>query len=136
VPPRELRVSRTLRKIKPVQVLSRNRPAAIERRHECKISIQQSRPLRRSQPHIKVETQALQPLPSGLSGACSPTSGQCPESGFGTVRTVWASPAHVFPDGELDCVSNIQLGMERAGFEIHDVEGLRPHPALTLRNWV
>jgi cyclopropane-fatty-acyl-phospholipid synthase len=43
---------------------------------------------------------------------------------------------YVFPDGELDCVSNIQLGMERAGFEIHDVEGLRPHHALTLRHWV
>ncbi len=42
----------------------------------------------------------------------------------------------VFPDGELDCVSNIQLGMERAGFEIHDVEGMRPHYALTLRHWV
>ncbi|HEY0878816.1 MAG TPA: class I SAM-dependent methyltransferase, partial [Zeimonas sp.] len=33
-------------------------------------------------------------------------------------------------------VSNIQLGMERAGFEIHDVEGLRAHYALTLRHWV
>ena len=43
---------------------------------------------------------------------------------------------YVFPDGELDCISNIQLGMERAGFEIHDVEGLRPHYALTLRRWV
>lgn len=43
---------------------------------------------------------------------------------------------YVFPDGELDCISNIQLSMERAGFEIHDVEGLRPHYALTLRHWV
>jgi cyclopropane-fatty-acyl-phospholipid synthase len=43
---------------------------------------------------------------------------------------------YVFPDGELDCISNIQLGMERAGLEIHDVEGLRPHYALTLRHWV
>lgn len=43
---------------------------------------------------------------------------------------------YVFPDGELDCVSNIQLGMERAGFEVHDVEALRPHYALTLRHWV
>ncbi|ENZ75354.1 MAG: cyclopropane-fatty-acyl-phospholipid synthase family protein [Pseudomonadota bacterium] len=43
---------------------------------------------------------------------------------------------YVFPDGELDCISNIQLGMERAGFEIHDVEGLRPHYAMTLRHWV
>ena len=33
-------------------------------------------------------------------------------------------------------MSNIQLDMERAGFEIHDVEGLRPHYALTLRHWV
>ena len=43
---------------------------------------------------------------------------------------------YVFPDGELDLVSNIQRGMERGGFEIHDVEGLRPHYALTLRHWV
>lgn len=43
---------------------------------------------------------------------------------------------YVFPGGELDRVSNVQLGMERAGFEIHDVEGLRPHYALTLRHWV
>ena len=42
----------------------------------------------------------------------------------------------VFPDGELDCVSNIQLGMERAGFEIQDVEALRRHYAMTLRRWV
>ncbi|HEU4621991.1 MAG TPA: cyclopropane-fatty-acyl-phospholipid synthase family protein [Burkholderiaceae bacterium] len=43
---------------------------------------------------------------------------------------------YVFPDAELDCIGNMQLCMERAGFEIHDVEGLRPHYALTLRHWV
>jgi cyclopropane-fatty-acyl-phospholipid synthase len=43
---------------------------------------------------------------------------------------------YVFPDGELDMVSNVQRGMERAHFEIHDVENLRPHYALTLRHWV
>jgi cyclopropane-fatty-acyl-phospholipid synthase len=43
---------------------------------------------------------------------------------------------YVFPNGELDTVSNIQRGMEHAGFEIHDLEGLRPHYALTLRHWV
>jgi cyclopropane-fatty-acyl-phospholipid synthase len=43
---------------------------------------------------------------------------------------------YVFPDGELDTVSNIQRRMERAGFEIHDVEALRPHYAMTLRHWV
>ena len=52
-----------------------------------------------------------------------------------TVATAFIN-RYVFPDGELDCVSNIQLGMERAGFEIHDIEGLRPHYALTLRHWV
>lgn len=43
---------------------------------------------------------------------------------------------YVFPDGELDTVSNVQGVMERGGFEIHDVEGLRWHYALTLRHWV
>ena len=43
---------------------------------------------------------------------------------------------YVFPDGEFDCVSNIQLAMERAGFEIQDVEALRRHYAVTLRHWV
>jgi cyclopropane-fatty-acyl-phospholipid synthase len=43
---------------------------------------------------------------------------------------------YVFPDGELDRVSSIQAGMERARFEIHDVENLRQHYARTLRHWV
>ena len=43
---------------------------------------------------------------------------------------------YIFPDGQLDTVSNIQRGMERAKFEISDVESLRPHYALTLRHWV
>ena len=43
---------------------------------------------------------------------------------------------YVFPDGELDNISNIQHAMESARFEIADVEALRPHYALTLRHWV
>ncbi|MEO6293480.1 MAG: cyclopropane-fatty-acyl-phospholipid synthase family protein [Burkholderiaceae bacterium] len=43
---------------------------------------------------------------------------------------------YVFPDGELDTVGNIMRGMEHAHFEIHDVENLRAHYALTLREWV
>jgi len=43
---------------------------------------------------------------------------------------------YVFPDGELDRVSAIQAGMERAQFEIQDVENLRIHYAKTLREWV
>jgi len=42
---------------------------------------------------------------------------------------------YVFPDGQLDTVGNIQCFMERARFEIADVESLRPHYALTLRHW-
>ena len=43
---------------------------------------------------------------------------------------------YIFPDGQLDTVSNIQRGMEHAKFEIADLESLRSHYALTLRQWV
>lgn len=43
---------------------------------------------------------------------------------------------YVFPDGQLETVSTVQRNMEEAHFEIHDVEGLRQHYALTLRDWV
>ena len=43
---------------------------------------------------------------------------------------------YVFPDGELLDVGEVVLAMERAGFEVRDVEGLREHYARTLRAWV
>ena len=43
---------------------------------------------------------------------------------------------YVFPEAQLDAISNIQRFMEDARFEIADVEGLRAHYALTLRAWV
>jgi cyclopropane-fatty-acyl-phospholipid synthase len=43
---------------------------------------------------------------------------------------------YVFPDGQLDTISNIERVMERSMFEIADVEALRPHYAMTLRHWV
>jgi cyclopropane-fatty-acyl-phospholipid synthase len=43
---------------------------------------------------------------------------------------------YVFPDGELQDVGDTVLAMERAGFEVRDVESLREHYALTLRQWV
>ena len=43
---------------------------------------------------------------------------------------------YVFPDGELIDVGDAVLAMERAGFEIRDVESLREHYARTLRAWV
>lgn len=43
---------------------------------------------------------------------------------------------YVFPDGELLDVGDTVLAMERAGFEVRDVESLREHYAVTLRAWV
>lgn len=43
---------------------------------------------------------------------------------------------YVFPDGELLDVGDTARAMERAGFEVRDVECLREHYATTLRNWV
>ncbi|GAA3538910.1 cyclopropane-fatty-acyl-phospholipid synthase family protein [Streptomyces osmaniensis] len=44
--------------------------------------------------------------------------------------------AYVFPDGELQPVGVTVAQMERAGFEVRDVESIREHYALTLRRWV
>jgi cyclopropane fatty-acyl-phospholipid synthase-like methyltransferase len=38
---------------------------------------------------------------------------------------------YVFPDGELADVGDVVLAMERAGFEVRDVESLREHYART-----
>lgn len=43
---------------------------------------------------------------------------------------------HVFPGGELASVGTIVGACERAGFEIVDVEDLRPHYVRTTRHWV
>ena len=43
---------------------------------------------------------------------------------------------YVFPDGELLDVADTLRSMERAGFEVRDVENLREHYARTLRHWV
>lgn len=42
---------------------------------------------------------------------------------------------YVFPGSELDHVGHSVAAMEAAGFEIHDVEGLREHYARTTRLW-
>lgn len=43
---------------------------------------------------------------------------------------------YVFPDGELIEVGRVVSAMHEAGFEVRDVQSLREHYALTLRNWV
>ncbi|MET8584765.1 class I SAM-dependent methyltransferase [Streptomyces collinus] len=44
--------------------------------------------------------------------------------------------AYVFPDGELAPLGTTVTQLERAGFEVRDVESLREHYARTLRRWV
>ncbi len=43
---------------------------------------------------------------------------------------------YVFPGGELPNLSDIVRSAERAGFEVLDVENLRPHYAMTCAAWV
>jgi cyclopropane-fatty-acyl-phospholipid synthase len=43
---------------------------------------------------------------------------------------------YVFPDGELHEVGVVVSRVQRAGFEVRAVEGLREHYAQTLRHWV
>jgi cyclopropane-fatty-acyl-phospholipid synthase len=43
---------------------------------------------------------------------------------------------YVFPDGELLDVGDTVVAMERAGFEVRDIEALREHYAQTLRCWL
>ncbi|MGB8943675.1 MAG: cyclopropane-fatty-acyl-phospholipid synthase family protein, partial [Streptomyces sp.] len=44
--------------------------------------------------------------------------------------------AYVFPGGELAPIGSTVGQLERAGFEVRDVEAIREHYALTLRSWV
>jgi cyclopropane-fatty-acyl-phospholipid synthase len=42
---------------------------------------------------------------------------------------------YIFPGGELDDIGNTVAALERAGFEVHDVEGWRWHYTQTTRIW-
>ena len=42
---------------------------------------------------------------------------------------------YIFPGGELDDIGHTIAAMERAGFEVHDVEGWRAHYEKTTRIW-
>ncbi|MQS13179.1 class I SAM-dependent methyltransferase [Streptomyces kaniharaensis] len=43
---------------------------------------------------------------------------------------------YVFPDGELSPVGSTVARLEEAGFEVRDLESLREHYGLTLREWM
>jgi cyclopropane-fatty-acyl-phospholipid synthase len=55
-------------------------------------------------------------------------------------RRLWKRDAfidqYVFPDGKLGPLHAVIAAGEAAGFETRDVEGLREHYALTLREWL
>ena len=72
---------------------------------------------------------------------CARPAGSAPQPRHLVGRRLDARPTsfvgrYVFPDGELIDVGDTVLAMERAGFEVRDVESLREHYARTLRCWV
>jgi cyclopropane-fatty-acyl-phospholipid synthase len=42
---------------------------------------------------------------------------------------------YIFPGGELDHIGNTVADLQRNGFEVHDVEGLREHYQRTCKHW-
>lgn len=61
-------------------------------------------------------------------GITEPPSGERPEGGSFIFR-------HVFPGAELASVGALTSRFEETGFEVLDVQSLRPHYALTLHEW-
>ncbi len=61
-----------------------------------------------------------------------------------TIKEKWRSrnptseflEKYIFPGGELDQLNHVIALTEDSGFEILDVESLRPHYTITLRRWV
>ena len=62
--------------------------------------------------------------------------GRRPEKDESTYEVDEFIDAYVFPDGELAPVGTTAGLLERAGFEVRDLEAIREHYALTLRRWV
>jgi cyclopropane-fatty-acyl-phospholipid synthase len=60
---------------------------------------------------------------------------QGPDAGPETSESRSFLSRYVFPDGELQPLAEHVGFLERAGFEVRDVEGLREHYALTCRAW-
>lgn len=73
----------------------------------------------------------LRPTGRLLNHAISRRPGPAPE-----VSPTSFIDRYVFPDGELEPLAVMIGALEDAGFEVRDVESLREHYALTLREWV
>lgn len=74
----------------------------------------------------------LAPGGSVLNHGITSTDTASGETPFGGGRFI---DRYVFPNGELPHISLVLTEMARAGLEVHDVENLRRHYALTLRHW-
>ena len=57
-------------------------------------------------------------------------------SGMSAIPGPSFSDYYIFPDGELLPLGTTLLAAEGSGFEVRDVECLREHYVLTLRNWL
>jgi cyclopropane-fatty-acyl-phospholipid synthase len=73
----------------------------------------------------------LRPTGRLLNHAISRRPGPAPE-----VSPTSFIDRFVFPDGELEPLAVMIGALEDSGFEVRDVESLREHYALTLREWV
>ena len=89
-----------------------------------------ARGLRAAPPSTSPRSATCSTRPDGCSTTPSP-----PPAGPDSGRRTFIG-RYVFPDGELIDVGEVVLAMERAGFEVRDVESLREHYARTLRCWV
>lgn len=74
----------------------------------------------------------LAPGGTALNHGITSTDPESGETPFGGGRFI---DRYVFPNGELPHISLVLKEMEAAGLEVHDVENLRRHYALTLQHW-
>ncbi|CAN5612716.1 cyclopropane-fatty-acyl-phospholipid synthase family protein [soil metagenome] len=128
---------------------ARERVAEAELEDQVEIRVQDYRDLRGEQPFDAISSvgmfehvgsERMAEYFATLHGLLAPT-GRLLNHGISSVGGSKLSNRsfmnrYVFPDGELLDVGCVVLAMERAGFEVRDVDSLRESYALTLRAWV
>ena len=87
---------------------------------------------RRCCPHTPPTCMRSYALKAGCSTTPSPAD-QAEPAAFSKTSFI---DRYVFPDGEMQPMATVIDALERAGFEVRDVESLREHYALTLRAWL
>ena len=81
-----------------------------------------------------------------MAGYCEAVRGLLRPEGRALIHGITSRPgkggigaflnSFVFPDGQLQEVGSMVTALQASGLEVRDVESLREHYALTLRNWV